>query len=88
MLAPPPPAQQLVYRYVRAGAMLGIGGSGGWMPPTYVGIRVPVITTGPAIPAQSGRSLPSSSASLHAASEQPRIRDQSNTNVQNNNNSV
>ncbi|KAK7721330.1 hypothetical protein SLS64_001626 [Diaporthe eres] len=70
-----PPIQQFVYKKVRRGAMLGLGGSGGWVPASYVWVRVPAATTGTVMPVQSGQ-LPSSSA-LQDDSECPRIQDES-----------
>lgn len=58
--APSPPEPQFVWKYVRRGAMLGIGGSGGWVPESYVWIRVPAAKTGTVTPAQPEQSRPPS----------------------------
>lgn len=73
--APAPPTQQFVYKWVRRGAMLGIGGSGGWVPASYVRIRVPVATTATAVPSE--RSQLSSSSTPQNDSECPRAQDHS-----------
>lgn len=72
----PPPSQQFVYKWVRRGAMLGIGGSGGWVPASYVKIRVPIEKAGTMLPGelvQQGQSRPPSP--LRDASEYPRAQD-------------
>lgn len=73
-----PPVKQFVYKKVRRGAMLGLGGSGGWVPASYVWVRVPAATNGTAMPVQPSQpgQLPSSSA-LQGDSECPRIQDES-----------
>ncbi|KAL2275732.1 hypothetical protein FJTKL_01673 [Diaporthe vaccinii] len=73
-----PSTKQFFYKKVRRGAMLGLGGSGGWVPASYVWVRVPAATTGTVMPAKPGQpgQLPSSSA-LQDDSEYPRIQDES-----------
>lgn len=70
-----PPTQQFVYKWVRRGAMLGIGGSGGWVPASYVRIRVPVATTATAVASEP--SQPQSSSTPRDDIECPRAQDQS-----------
>lgn len=69
-----PPTKQFVYKKVRRGAMLGLGGSGGWVPASYVWVRVPAATTGTVMPAKPGQ-LPSSSA-LQDDNEYTRTQDE------------
>lgn len=73
--APPLSAQEFVYKWVRRGAMLGIGGSGGWVPASYVRIRVPVATTATAVPSEQGQ--PRSSSTPQNGNEDPQTQDQS-----------
>ena len=69
----PPASQQSVYKYVRRGAMLGLGGSGGWVPESYVKIRVPVATAATAMPGQQGQQGQARlSSPIQDASECPR----------------
>lgn len=75
--APPLFAQDFVYKWVRRGAMLGIGGSGGWIPASYVRIRVPVATTATAVPSEQGQ--PRSSSTPQNGNEDSRIQDQSSS---------
>lgn len=56
---PPPPIKKFEYKKVRRGALLGLGGSGGWVPASYVWVRVPVATTSTVVPAQPGQPLSS-----------------------------
>lgn len=70
-----PPVKQFVYKRVRRGAMLGLGGSGGWVPASYVWVRVPAATTGPVMPPQPGQ--PSSSTMLQNNSDHLRMEDES-----------
>lgn len=76
--APPPPTKKFVYKKVRRGAMLGLGGSGGWIPASYVWVRVPAETTGPGMPSQPGRPGQPLSSSMHQDdSEYLRTQDES-----------
>lgn len=72
--APPLFAQDFVYKWVRRGAMLGIGGSGGWVPVSYVRIRVPVATTATAVQSEQGQ--PRASSMPQNGNEDSRIQDQ------------
>lgn len=74
--APPPPTKKFEYKKVRRGALLGLGGSGGWVPASYVWVRVPVATTSTVVPAQPGQPL--SSPMLQNDSENLRDQDESN----------
>ncbi|KAG6366167.1 hypothetical protein INS49_000343 [Diaporthe citri] len=70
--APLPPTKKFVYKKVRRGALLGLGGSGGWVPASYVWVRVPAETTATAKPGQ-----PPSSPMPQDDSESLRIQDES-----------
>lgn len=80
---PSPPPQQFVYKWVRRGAMLGIGGSGGWVPASYVRIRVPVAVSATAVSEQQSQPLspPKHQNAAEDTTGEPRAQDQGNAQV-------